>query len=126
MDQINIQQIHPSAAQAQPQNVRPAPGKEGVFRDLLEQTIARQDGIKFSAHAIDRLRTRNILLCSEDIIRINEAVQKAENKGSRDTLILMNGMAFIVSIKNKTVVTAITGEQMQDKIITNIDSTIIA
>lgn len=126
MNRIDVQQIHPYGGQVQPQKVGSAPGEAEQFRNLLEQTIARQDSIKFSSHAIDRLRSRNIILGNEDVNRLNAAVNKAEGKGSRDALILMNDMAFVVSIKNKTVITAITDDQMQDKVITNIDSTIIA
>lgn len=127
MNRINVQQIHPYGGQVQPRVLGDsAPGEAGQFRNLLEHTIARQNSIKFSSHAIDRLRTRNIVLGNEDVTRLNAAVNKAEGKGSRDALILMNDMAFVVSIKNKTIITAITDDQMQDKVITNIDSTIIA
>jgi len=129
MNRIDVQQIHPYGGQVQPRVLGgSAPGEAGQLRNLLEQTIARQDSIKFSSRllGIDRLRSRNIILGNEDVNRLNAAVNKAEGKGSRDALILMNDMAFVVSIKNKTIITAITDDQMQDKVITNIDSTIIA
>jgi len=125
MIQINVQHINFYGGQVQPQKVGHVPAETGKFRNLLEQTIARQNSVKFSSHAIDRLSSRNIILGNEDINRLNAAVNKAEEKGSRDTLILMNDTAFVVSIKNKTIITAITDDQMQDKVITNIDSTVI-
>jgi len=107
---------------------RPAPEAPGTsqFHDLLHKSIGRQDTIKFSAHAMERLRTRNISLSSDDISRLHDAVHKAQEKGSRDSLILMNDIAFVVSVRNKTVVTAMTGAQMRNDVVTNIDSTVLA
>ena len=81
--------------------------------------------MKFSGHAVDRLKTRNIQLNNYDMLRLNDAVNRAEEKGSRDSLVLMDGTAFVVSVKNKTVVTAMAGDQMKDNVFTNIDSTVV-
>ncbi len=96
------------------------------FHDLLQNTLGVQDGVRFSAHALDRLQSRNIQLSSGDMFRLNDAVSRAEDKGSRDSLVLMNNVAFVVSVKNKTVVTAMTDAQMKENVITNIDSTVVA
>lgn len=107
-------------------NILPdAPQKTGQFRDILSKSLASQSGVKFSAHALERLNSRNISLSGNDISRLNSAVNKAEQKGSRDSLILMNNMAFVVSVENKTVITAMTNNQMRDSVITNIDSTVV-
>lgn len=126
MNNLSIRN-NPVAPLPQPQVQQgQVPQGAGKFRDILQQTIGRQDGVRFSSHAMDRLSSRGINLSNQDIVRLNDAVGKAENKGSRDSLVLMNDMAFVVSVKNKTVVTAMTGPQMRDNVFTNIDSTVMA
>lgn len=82
--------------------------------------------LKFSAHAQTRIKSRNIPLTDEVMAKLDKAVAGAEKKGSRDTLILLSNLAFIVNIPNKTVVTAMDGENIKDNVFTNIDSTVIA
>ncbi|WP_413288998.1 TIGR02530 family flagellar biosynthesis protein [Bdellovibrio sp. HCB337] len=108
------------------------------FRDTLDSlgslqgpakqsaaSVAAKDGIKFSNHAIDRMRTRGITFSPEDISRLSEAVGKAAAKGSKDSLILMNDSALIVSVKNNTVVTVMDKNALKENVFTNIDSTIV-
>lgn len=95
------------------------PTKQGAAQ------IAAKDGIKFSNHAIDRMRTRGITFSPEDISKLSEAVGKAAAKGSKDSLILMNDSALIVSVKNNTVVTVMDKTALKENVFTNIDSTIV-
>lgn len=95
------------------------PAKQGAAQ------AAVTDGIKFSNHAIDRMRTRGITFSPEDISRLSEAVGKAAAKGSKDSLILMNDSALIVSVKNNTVVTVMDKNALKENVFTNIDSTIV-
>lgn len=95
------------------------PAKQGVAQ------AAVADGIKFSNHAVDRMRTRGITFSPEDISRLSEAVGKAAAKGSKDSLILMNDSALIVSVKNNTVVTVMDKNALKENVFTNIDSTIV-
>jgi flagellar operon protein len=90
------------------------------FEKVLQQTQ-----LKFSAHARNRIIMRNINLSEKNIQRLNDAVKKAENKGARESLILMDSHAFVVSIKNRTVITAIPEENLRENVITNIDSAIL-
>lgn len=92
---------------------------DSIFKEELEK-------IKFSNHALKRLESRNIQLGEEEIAKIQDAVEKAESKGSRDSLILMNKTAFIVNIPNRTVVTAIEVENSNENVFTNIDSVVFA
>lgn len=82
-------------------------------------------GIKFSNHAIDRMRSRGISFKPEDMSKLNEAVDRAASKGSKDSLILMNDSALIVSVKNRTVVTVMDKTALKENVFTNIDSTIV-
>lgn len=93
---------------------------DSKFNDLLHDELSK---LKFSSHASKRLEDRNIVLSNAEMQRIHEAVQKAETKGSKDSLVMMDGNAFIVNIPNKTVVTAMPLEN-NDSVFTNIDSVV--
>lgn len=90
------------------------------FEKLLQQNM-----LKFSNHAVKRLEQRGIEIPSEQLSRISDAVDQAAAKGSKESLILMNDMALIVNVKNRTVVTAMDGGSMKDNVFTNIDSAVI-
>lgn len=83
------------------------------------------DALKFSNHAIERMQTRGISFDPQDLQRLESAVAKAAAKGSKDSLILMNDSALIVSVKNKTVVTVMDKNALKENVFTNIDSTIV-
>ncbi|WP_378957236.1 TIGR02530 family flagellar biosynthesis protein [Pelosinus sp. sgz500959] len=92
------------------------------------QMFAKElNGVQFSQHALQRLQARNIKLEEADLTKLNNAVEKAAEKGAKDSLVLMNGnnLALVVSIKNKTVITALDSVSMKDNIFTNIDSAVI-
>ncbi|RYZ78644.1 MAG: hypothetical protein EOP06_28665 [Proteobacteria bacterium] len=108
------------------------------FRDTLQNlgtlqgpakqvatSVAARDGIKFSNHAVERMKSRGITFSPEDVSRLSEAVGKAAAKGSKDSLILMNESALIVSVKNNTVVTVMDKNALKENVFTNIDSTIV-
>ena len=98
--------------------------KDTKFEDILKAKIGDSESVKFSSHAVDRLNSRNISLSYDDITRINKAVSQAEGKGAKDSLVVMNNLAFIVSVENKTVITAMSKEAMQENVFTNIDSAV--
>lgn len=102
------------------------PGRDLSFQDVLKARLENESGIKFSSHALNRLNERGITLGSEDISRLSDAVAKADSKGAKDSLILMDDKAFIVNINNRTVVTAMTGDNIKSNVFTNIDSAVIA
>lgn len=93
-----------------------------AFNQVLQQQIEK---VKFSQHAKARLQVRNINLTPEEIDKINSAVDKAAAKGSKEALILMNNLAMVVSVKNRTVITAVDGVNLKDNVFTNIDSAVI-
>ncbi|MBP2642424.1 MAG: flagellar operon protein [Firmicutes bacterium] len=92
------------------------------FSQVLTQELS---GLKFSQHAIERLANRNISLNKTDLAKLNSAVEKAAQKGARDSLILMDNLALLVSVKNRTVITAMDGASVKDNVFTNIDSAVI-
>lgn len=95
------------------------------FDSMLKQQIDKQTEVKFSKHALDRLESRNIKLSKEDINKINDAVNKAADKGVKEALIIMGNTALVTSIKNKTVITAATEETLKNNVFTNIDGAVI-
>ena len=103
-------------------SVRPNVTQNGgmKFQQLLDKEL-----LSFSQHAKARLNDRGIHLSREDVAKIELAVDKAASKGAKDSLIMMQNVALIVNVPNKTVVTAMDKAGMQDHIFTNIDSAII-
>ena len=99
------------------------PSFEQIFKDKAGKA---EDGLKFSKHAGSRLEQRNIRLSSEQLSRLNQAAKKAEEKGIRESLMLMDGMAFIVNVRNNTVVTAMEQDESSENVFTNIDGAVIA
>ena len=95
--------------------------------DRAFDTIFRREleNITFSKHAQERLNERNIKLSESDVSQLQSAVAKAEAKGARDSLVLLRDMAFIVSVTNRTVVTAMDGESVHENVFTNIDSAVV-
>ena len=94
------------------------------FQEILHG-IGKPEDIKFSKHALDRLKNRNINLSKEEISRINVGVEKAEKKGVNEALILMGNKAFIASVKNRTIITAASEDQLKENVFTNIDGAVI-
>ena len=93
---------------------------EKPFAQLLGDSL-----LKLSNHAMKRLEQRGIELKSEQMQQIGTAIDKAAAKGAKESLILMQDMAFIVNVKNRTVVTAMDSESMKDNVFTQIDSAVI-
>ncbi len=96
------------------------------FENIFQEQLAEQSDIKFSAHALKRLESRQIALGSQEMALLKEAVNKAEAKGAKESLILMDRLALVVSVKNRTVITAVDESSLKDNVFTNIDSAVIA
>lgn len=125
-------------------NASPTAGPS--FNDYLKDSIARplqtgeqqgfqnsdvlagglvQSPLKFSAHATSRLKSRGIEMGAEQMRKLSDAVDKAAAKGLDDTLILTKDAAFIVSVKNRTVVTAMDKGQLDGNVFTNIEGAVV-
>ena len=118
--------IHQSAPQ---KGVGPVPKTGNVpAGEAFGQVLARQQssgGVKFSAHASERLAQQKITLSETELARIAHAADTAAGKGSRASLFLLDNLGLIVNVKNRTVLTALDSQRMQEGIVTNIDSTVI-
>jgi len=95
------------------------------FNQVLEQQLGSSTELKFSAHAQERLQSRNINLSTEDLVRLKQGVAQAAAKGSKESLVLKDDVAFVVSVKNQTVITAVDAASMKGNVFTNIDSAVI-
>lgn len=101
--------------------------KTPSFEDILRKKVEGDRGeVKFSKHALSRLETRNITLSDGQMSRLNEASNKAFEKGIKDSLVMVDELAFIVNVPNNTVVTAIDSKETDENIFTNIDGAVIA
>lgn len=98
------------------------------FHEIFNQKIATGEQIsqdvKFSKHANQRLESRNINLSEEQMSRLNQGVSKARDKSINESLVMMDNLAFIVNIKNNTVVTALESNE-ESNVFTNIDGAVI-
>lgn len=90
------------------------------------QQLARTpETVQFSKHAANRLSERQITLSGDQMDRLQMGTQKASEKGIRESLMLMDGLAFIVNVKNNTVVTAMDQNETSENVFTNIDGAVI-
>jgi len=102
------------------------PGKAGPqFSDILNDRMASSEPLNFSAHAQSRLMTRSIQLTGQQLERLQNGVNQAAQKGARESLVVMDNLAFIVSVPNRTVVTAVDGAAKNGNVFTQIDSAVI-
>ena len=90
-----------------------------AFSAILESQL------KISGHASTRLKSRDIQMNQDQWQRVLDGVTKAQSKGARESLVMVDDVALLVSIKNKTVITAVDKESLKDNVFTNIDSAVI-
>lgn len=123
MNRINIKQLENQLIASS--NLRKNNNNNKDFRQILEEIQNKDEEIKFSKHATERLTSRNVNLNRDEMNRLKTAFHKAESKGVKDALILMDDKAFIANIQNKVVITTVDKEQLKDNIFTNIDGAVI-
>jgi len=98
---------------------------DNSFAKVLEKVSYEKQPLKFSKHASMRLEARNITLSNDQNERLEAGVEKAQEKGINDSLVIVDSMAFIVNVPNKTVITAMDQNGTEDNIFTNIDGAVI-
>ncbi len=101
--------------------------REGLsFQEILQQKSLQDTGsLKFSKHALGRLNDRKIELSEGQLERLNEGAQRAGQKGIRDSLVIVDELAFIVNVPNQTVVTAMDSTETNENVFTNINGAVI-
>lgn len=94
------------------------------FSEILQgKEQDRMRELKFSKHAYERLASRNIDMTDDQLARLENGAKKAFEKGIKESLVMVDNLAFIVSIKNNTVITAVGDDD--SKVFTNIDGAVI-
>lgn len=94
------------------------------FSDILSSKLKSAEDIKISKHAELRLEARNIKLDENQVERLKSAVDKASAKGVRDTLVVMDDIAFVVNVNNRTVITAVNQNELKENVFTKIDGAV--
>ncbi|MDD5088270.1 MAG: hypothetical protein PHI18_05675 [bacterium] len=120
----------PGLTGTQPIQPTTEPSRSGAargtdFQTVFEQELGQSKPLSFSAHAQSRLLSRQISLTEPQMQRLQQGVQSAAGKGARESLVLMDNLAFVVSVKNRTVITAVDGAAQSGNVFTQIDSAVI-
>jgi len=97
---------------------------EKSFKEILNRQLDNKKGVKFSKHAQNRIMSRKIDLSEKELKQLKSGINKARDKGARDSLIMVNEVAYVVSVENDTVITAIDGQNVKENVFTNIDSAV--
>ena len=97
---------------------------QSVFRQKLNDTEGTSSVLRFSKHAAVRLMDRNISLSDSQMERLNDGARKAGEKGIRDSLVVVDQLAFIVNIPKQTVITAMDQTETDENVFTNIDGAV--
>jgi flagellar operon protein len=113
----------PAAAPRTPGGAAQSGGAGPSFADALQQSTG---GLQFSKHALERVQRRGIAASTATVRRLERGVDMAAAKNARDAVVMVDNTAFVVSVKNRTVITAIDASQMRDHVFTNIDSAVVA
>ena len=96
------------------------------FEEIWKQKTGEVNGeLRFSKHAANRLADRNLTLSEEQLSRLNEGAKKAGEKGIKESLVMVDQLAFIVNVPNNTVITAMDNTRAEENIFTNIDGAVI-
>lgn len=113
----------PGAVRTTPAD-KTAKGGESSFQDVLAETI-KGGGASFSKHAVKRVTEREIEFTAENLARLNEGIRMASEKNLGDTLIMVDGTAFVVNARNNTIITAVNEDSAKGRVFTNIEGTVI-
>jgi flagellar operon protein len=105
--------------------VRPQSGNAADFQTELAGRLAQPSSLAFSAHARSRLISRSIHLTGQQVARLEHGVEQAAQKGARESVVMLDNLAFVVSVPNRTVVTAVEGAAREGNVFTQIDSAVI-
>jgi flagellar operon protein len=110
------------------QSVKPASTAAASVQGAASflETLENVQGVRFSNHAQSRLQSREINMSSENVNRLSSAIDKAEKRGGKSSLVMVDDLAFIVNIQSRTVVTALDKNQRGEGVFTQIDSVVFA
>lgn len=121
MNELQEQYLKKTSKQNNPIN------SQGLsFEEIWKQKTGETNReLRFSKHAANRLADRNLTLSENQLNRLTEGAKKAGEKGIRESLVMVDQLAFIVNVPNNTVITAMDQTQAKENIFTNIDGAVI-
>ena len=119
-------QVRPTVATFPPVSVRersvqPTQG----FASVLGQELRQTQGVRFSSHALQRLEDRGLSFSETEHQQIADAIEQVAEKGGRESVLVLERAALVVSIPNRTVITALSRDELDNNVFTNIDSVVI-
>ena len=123
-DPFHVQLGRVNGKGAQPE--KPAGTPKPVQGTSFIETLESVQGVRFSNHALKRLQSREIHLDSDNVNRLSDAIDKAEKRGGKSSLVMVDDLAFIVNVHDRTVVTALDTNQRGEGVFTQIDSVVFA
>jgi flagellar operon protein len=125
MSKVHANQPLEAAAQKYKQQTdKKQQAQTGKFKQVLQDKL-KSGSLKLSKHAKQKLQSRGINFNQQELAKLNQAVDKGKEKGAKESLVMVNDNAYIVSVENETVITAMTKDSMQEDVVTNIDSAIV-
>jgi flagellar operon protein len=123
---LSIEQLQDTYLKQQKVSSNSKTAQQMSFDEVLQKQVEKSnETVKFSKHAANRLSDRNIELTDEQLERLNDGTKKAGEKGIKDSLVLVDQLAFIVNTKSNTVITAMEQAETDENIFTNIDGAVI-
>jgi len=123
--QIQNEYFSQNASDKDKHIAKPELSFENIFGQKLADEQTKPEELKFSKHASSRLLDRNISLTDNQVQRLNEGAKRALDKGISESLVLVDDLAFIVNVRNSTVITAMDQAQANENVFTNIDGAVI-
>jgi flagellar operon protein len=103
-----------------------APATQTPGAPSFADVLGAKQQVRFSAHALQRVERRGIDMSPATLGRLNDGVERAAGKGARASVVFVDATAFVVSVPNRTVITAVDRDHMKQQVFTNIDSAVIA
>ncbi|NOV03164.1 TIGR02530 family flagellar biosynthesis protein [Paenibacillus planticolens] len=124
-ERISIGQLYPNAVSPASARRTPVQQPASLSGNSSFQKLLQDQLVRFSHHAEVRLKERGIQLKPEQLDKLSQAIDKVAAKGAKDALMVIGGNALIVNVPNRTVVTALDGNAMNEHVFTQIDSAMI-
>lgn len=122
---LSIEQAEQLYYNTSNRNIKSYDNDHVTFQQLLNNEANKKNEVVFSKHANNRLISRSINLSKQQVERLNNGVNQAREKSIKESLVMIDNLAFIVNISNNTVVTALEQMSGDGNVFTNIDGAVI-
>jgi flagellar operon protein len=120
--QLSKNKVEQPRAGVKPNKVQSETAQSSSFHEILGNQL-QENAVQFSKHATIRLSDRNINLTNDQMERVAGGIGQADEKGIRDSLVLVDDVALVVNVKSRTVITALN--QVTNNVFSNIDGAVV-